>query len=65
MITVAVYGESYECVTAYKGSDYIRLMDANGMVSASFTGISDFSGFSISAGNWSWSTPAEPDDSPM
>lgn len=65
MITVAVYGESYEYVTAYKGSDYIRLMDANGMVSASFTGISDFSGFSISAGNWSWSTPAEPDDSPM
>ena len=61
MITVTVYGESYECVTAYKGSDYIRLMDANGMVSASFTGISDFSGFSISGG--SWSTPAEADDS--
>ena len=63
MITVTVYGETYECVTAYKGSDYIRLMDANGLVSASFTGISDFSGFSISGGNWS--TPAEPDNSPI
>ena len=63
MITVTVYGETYECVTAYKGSDYIRLMDPNGLVSASFTGISDFSGFSISGGTWS--TPAELDDSPI
>ena len=63
MITVTVYGETYECVTAYKGSDYIRLVDAIGMVTASFTGISDFSGFSISGGNWS--TPAEPDNSPI
>ena len=63
MITVTVYGETYDCETAYKGSDYIRLMDANGLVSASFTGISDFSGFSISGGNWS--TPAEADDSPI
>ena len=63
MITVTVYGETYECGTAYKGSDYIRLMDANGMVSASFTGISDFSSFSISGVNWS--TPAEPDNSPI
>ena len=63
MITVTVYGETYECVTAYKGSDYIRLVDASGTVTASYTGISDYSGFSISGD--SWSTPTEPDNSPI
>ena len=63
MITVTVYRETYECETAYKGVDSIRLMDASGIVTASFTGISDFSGFSIVGDNWS--TPAEPDNSPI
>ena len=52
MITVTYLGESYECITALKGSDYIRLLDSVGCMVASFEGVSDFSGFEISGGEW-------------
>ena len=52
MITVTYLGESYECTAALKGSEYIRLLDSAGCMVASFEGISDFSGFEISGGEW-------------
>lgn len=52
MITVTYLGESYECTTAIKGSNYIRLLDSSGCMIASFDGITDFRGFSISGGSW-------------
>lgn len=52
MITVTYLGESYECTTAIKGSNYIHLLDSSGCMIASFDGISDFRGFSISGGSW-------------
>ena len=52
MITVTYLGESYECTTAIKGSNYIHLLDSSGCMIASFDGISDFRGFSISGGTW-------------
>ncbi len=52
MITVTYLGESYECTTAIKGSNYIHLLDSSGCMIASFDGITDFRGFSISGGSW-------------
>lgn len=52
MITVTFLGESYECTTALKGSNYIHLLDDMGCMIASFDGVSDFSGFEISGGEW-------------
>lgn len=52
MITVTYLDESYECTTAIKGSNYIHLLDSMGCMIASFDGITDFSGFTISGGSW-------------
>ena len=49
----------YECSKAVKGSDYIRLFDANGNCIASFEGISDFSLFTIDGGEWSTPEPTQ------
>lgn len=53
MATVTFLGESYECATAIKGDDYIHLLDANGVMIAAFDGVTDFSPFSITGGEWS------------
>lgn len=49
---VIVNGEKYACARAVKGADYIQLYDAHGAVTVEFSGISDFSGYSISGGDW-------------
>ena len=55
---VIVYGESYECTKAEKGTNYIQLYNGEekGVL---FAGISDFSGYSIEGGEWSAPTPTE------
>lgn len=60
MATVTYLGESYECSVALKGANYIHLLDAKGYLTAAFDGVSDFSGFTISGGNWT--TPASDDN---
>ena len=60
MATVSYLNESYSCSVAFKGASYIHLLDESGGMIASFDGITDFSGFSISGG--SWTTPAPDDD---
>ncbi len=53
MPTVTYNGASYACTTAIKGDTYIRLLDAEDAIVASFEGITDLSKFSISGGSWS------------
>lgn len=57
MATVTYQGTSYECHKAFKGSNYIHLVDAAGHLTVAFDGVNDFSLFSISGG--SWTTPTE------
>ena len=63
MITVMYCGEEYRCSVAYKGADYIHLVDAAGVLSAAFSGIKDFSGFTISGGDWT--VPTDDDSCPI
>ena len=58
MPTVTYNDESYTCTIAFKGEDYIHLMDSNGLMIAAFDGVTDFSGFGISDGNWVTPSPA-------
>lgn len=59
MATVSFNGDSYSCDKAIKGSDYIHLLDASGMLVASFEGIVDFSAFTISDGAWTDAVAAD------
>ena len=59
MATITYLGESHDCATALKGSDYIHLLDSDDNLIASFDGIIDFSGFSITDGDWTSPTPEE------
>lgn len=52
MANVIVCGSTYECAIAYKGPDYVRLVDSTGKLVASFEGVTDFSIFAISNGDW-------------
>lgn len=52
MATITYLGESFDCATALKGSDYIHLLNENGEMIATFDGISDFKDFSITDGDW-------------
>lgn len=52
MATVTYLNEAYDCATALKGSDYVHLLDSNGEMIAAFDGVKDFSGFSITEGDW-------------
>lgn len=60
MAKVTYLNESYECAVAFKGADYIHLVDSDGNMVASFDGVTDFSGFLISGG--SFTTPANDDN---
>jgi len=60
MATVSYLGESYSCSVALKGANYIHLLDENGYLIAAFDGVSNFSSFQISGGNWT--VPASDDD---
>lgn len=59
MITVTYCGEDYQCTKVYKGSDYIHLADSSGYIIATFSGISNFNGFSITGGTWTVPTDAD------
>lgn len=46
------YGEELECAKAVKGADWIKLYDEAGICIASFSGISDFAGYTLSGGEF-------------
>lgn len=52
MPTVTYYSDTYTCTTALKGTDYIHLLDDSGNMVVAFDGVVDFSGFSITDGDW-------------
>ena len=56
---VTVYGTEYECSKSEKGNDFVRLYDERGNVFAEFLGISNFSGYLISGGDWSVPEPTQ------
>ena len=60
MATVTYRGNTFECEKAFKGTDFIHLLDADGIMIVAFDGVSDFSDFSITGGNWE--TPAADHD---
>ena len=60
MPNVTFNGDTYSCAVAYKGQDYVHLVDSNGNMIASFDGVSDFSRFTIA--NGSWTSPAADHD---
>jgi hypothetical protein len=43
---LTVNSQTYSCTKAVKGTDYIKLYDSSGNCIATFSGISDFSGYS-------------------
>ncbi len=57
MALVTYQDKKYSCTTAIKGEDYIHLLDEDGELRSAFDGISDFSGFSITEGDWTSPTP--------
>ncbi len=59
MPTVTYNNESFTCTTALKGEDYIHLLDASGNMITAFDGVVDFSGFSISDGDWTSPTDVD------
>ncbi|WMJ83414.1 DUF4376 domain-containing protein [Oscillospiraceae bacterium LTW-04] len=50
---MTAYGAQFECAKAVKGDRDIYLFDSGGNCIASFEGISDFSCYAISGGEWS------------
>ena len=52
MAIVTFLNEIYECAKAIKGENYIRLLDADGVMIAAFDGVSDCDLFTISGGEW-------------
>ena len=52
MAIVVFNGKSYECARAVKGVDYVKLYDENNAVIIAFSGISDFSAFTLTEGEW-------------
>lgn len=52
MPNVSYNGSTYVCAIAIKGEDFIRLLDANYAPIAVFEGISDFSDYTITDGDW-------------
>ena len=52
MPTLKYLEYSFDCTTAIKGDDYIRLLDENGVLIASFEGIADFSVFTLVNGEY-------------
>ena len=59
---VIAFGEEFLCARAVKGKDYVELYGGDGTCLASFSGVSDFSGYRIEGGAWSDPVPAEADD---
>ena len=57
MPTLVYLNQSYDCATAIKGDDYIRLLDDKGCLIASFDGISSFAAFTLQNGSYTSPTP--------
>ena len=57
MATVTHLGVEYPCSTAVKGDDYVHLLNKDGVLVTAFDGVSDFSDFSITDGDWTTPTP--------
>ena len=58
-MTVFVYGNRRECAKAVKGSDYVRLYDANGACISELLGITSFDGYEIEGGEWETPQPTD------
>ena len=58
---VTVYGDPYECAKAIRGKDFVDLYNEDGELVAGFSGISDFSGYTIEGGDWSKPEPTRED----
>ena len=54
---VTAYGDQYDCATAVKGSNFIKLYDESGHEIVAFEGIRDFSFYSFDG---EYSTPEKP-----
>lgn len=52
MAVITYDGKQYQCSTAYKGEDFVHLVDADGNLIASFDGVCNFDAFSITGGTW-------------
>ena len=51
-MNVTYNSKTFACATAYKGTDYVRLVDSTGSVVAVFQGVQDFSLFTLTDGEW-------------
>lgn len=52
MATLTVFGEVYSCAHAQKGADFVRLLDENKDIVFFADGISDFTPYKLTGGNW-------------
>ena len=59
MAIVKYKDQTFECVTALKGDNYVHLMDANGCMIAAFDNVTDFSAFTVEYGAWQVPVPAD------
>ena len=57
MATVTYRDLSFECATALMGDTYVHLLDENGDMIVAFDGVTEFSLFGITGGEWSVPTP--------
>lgn len=59
MPTVTYGSNAYECAVAIRGESYIHLIDSNGNPITTFCGITNFSAFQITDGNWAMAKQPE------
>lgn len=52
MPTLVFMEQSYPCSVAIRGSDYIHLLDENGIMTAAFDKITDFSDYTLQDGSY-------------
>lgn len=57
MATLTYLGITYNCAEVIKGDDYVHVLDANGLMIASFDKVKDFSAFVVDGCDWSYPTP--------
>jgi hypothetical protein len=55
-------GQTFSCTKSVKGTDYIKLYDSSGNCTATFSGISDFSGYSYTDDSGTAAEYTEADD---
>lgn len=52
MPTLIYKNDRFDCTTAIKGDDYIHLLDADGIMTSAFDGITNFSDFTLENGSY-------------